>query len=213
MSQPTEPGAIINEKTALGAGLAATVVALLLVVFAIQQVLDIVGEFILLGIGLYVLGLFVQYWTAQSYKDGLTVKEVTMAVLWPLDTVRTIREGVHRQQGIGAFTGTNLPSSQDTSHTLIEEKPALYGGIIATVFVGFPVMISAIASVLDITGELIWLAMAVYLIGFVVNFWVSMSYKNGLTVGEIILNALWPIDIIKKIRAGVTQPKQQMATV
>lgn len=205
MSQPTQPGAVVDEKTALFGGLAVSVFAVFVALAAVKQVLDVIGQLIWLAIGLYILGMMVQYWTAQSYKDGLTKKEATMAVLWPVDTYATIRAGVHRQQGISAFRGTHVPAQQDTSGQLVDEKTALWGGFAATVVIGLPLTLWGIGSVLSLTGSLIWLAILVYVVGFVVNFWVSSSYKNGLTTGEITLNALWPIDILKKIRAGVAR--------
>jgi hypothetical protein len=192
--------AIVPQDVALWGGVLLTVlVGLPLALFGIAQVLDLIGELVWFALGAYSVGAIVQYWTSKAYVDGLTTGEVVKAVLWPVDMFQTIRAGVSNQQP----TNTNTPGSNNPNDALVSEQVALWGGVLLTVLVGLPLAIFGIFSILGIIGSLVWLAVAVYLVGLIVQYWVSKAYLDGLTTGEVLATLAWPVATIQSIRAGV----------
>lgn len=193
--------ALVSETVALWGGIVATlVIGLPLVLAGISQVLDLVGELVWFAIGVYSLGAIVQYWTAQSWRDGLTTGELLKAVLWPMDMFQTIRAGVTKKQPntTNTVTGSNNPAD-----AVVPEALALWGGIGVTAVVGLPLAIWGIFSVLGIIGSLVWLGVVVYIVGLFVQYWVSKAYIDGLTTGEVLTTLVWPVATIQSIRAGV----------
>jgi hypothetical protein len=192
--------AVVPEEVALYGGIGATlVVGVPLALIGIAQVLDVIGGLVWLLVAGYVVGLMVQYWTAKSYRDGLTAGELMAALVWPVDMLRTIRAGVKSQSAQpNAAAGHNNPAD-----ALIPEGLALWGGIGLTVFVGIPMVFWGIFSVLDLLGSLVWLAVVVYVVGLMVQYWISQAYRDGLTKGEILETLVWPVATIKSIREGV----------
>jgi hypothetical protein len=192
--------AVVPQDVALWGGVAATVlVGLPLAIFGIFQVLDLIGELVWFALGAYSVGAIVQYWTAQSWRDGLTGGELFKAAVWPWDMLQTIRAGVSNQPQ----TNANAPGSNNPNDALVSEQVALWGGVLLTLLVGLPLAIFGIFSILGIIGSLVWLAVAVYLVGLIVQYWVSKAYLDGLTTGEVIATLVWPVATFQSIRAGV----------
>jgi hypothetical protein len=189
--------ALVDEKTALWGGIAATILlGLPALLIAISGALNLGGKLFWVIFSGYFIGLAVQYWTAKSYKNGLTVNETIKAVLWPVDTYQTIRAAVRKEQG------KTVTVPVDDSKTLLSETWALVAGvgvgILALVFVPL-----AVSSLLGAIGAVIWFAVWAYVVGVFVQFWTSQAYRDGLTRNELLLAALWPVDTFKTVRAGV----------
>ena len=192
--------AVVPQDVALWGGVAVTVfIGLPLAIFGIFQVLDLIGELVWFAFGAYSVGAIVQYWTAQSWRDGLTGGELFKAVVWPWDMLQTIRAGVSNQQP----TNSNAPGSNNPADAVVPQDVALWGGVLLTLLVGLPLAIFGIFSILGIIGSLVWLAVPVYLVGLIVQYWTAQSWRDGLTGGELFKAIVWPVATFQSIRAGV----------
>lgn len=96
-----------------------------------------------------------------------------------------------------------MQSPQDNSKVLLDEQSALWGGVVVTVLVGLPAALFAIGTFVSLVDDIIWVAIATWLVWMMIQFWISEAYKGGLTGSEIVRAALWPYDMYKTIRAGV----------
>lgn len=194
---------LIDEKTALYGGIAVSViVGLPLAIYSISQLIATAGRLVLFFVAAYVAALVIQFWVSKSYKNGLTIKEIVYAVAWPLDVIRSIRLGMQAMRSNIPGQAPNPHIADDKGEKVLSEKVALIAGIALTIAV-FPLMLAGVTTALTVIGSLIWLGVLVYLLGALVQFWVAQSYKDGLTVNEVLLSVLWPVDMIKTIRAGV----------
>ena len=190
--------AVVTEQVALWGGVGATVILGLPALWlAVTGALNLGGKLFWVALSGYFIGMVVQYWTAKSYKDGLTVNELLKALAWPIDTFQTIRAAVRKEQG------KTVVAPVDNSNTLLSETWALIAGIGVTVLVVLVFLPIAVNAVLGAIGAVIWLAIWAYVVGLFVQYWTSQAYRDGLTKAEVISTLVWPIDSIKTIRAGV----------
>lgn len=104
--------------------------------------------------------------------------------------------------------GRNNPTD-----AVVDEQIALWGGVAATVVLGLPAAWLAISGALNLGGKLFWVAFAGYFIGMVVQFWAAKSYKDGLTVNELIKAVAWPVDTFQTIRAAVRKEQGKPVNV
>lgn len=94
----------------------------------------------------------------------------------------------------------NVPSSQDSSKTLVEETGAILAGVIASIvaigFVGW-----GVDQFFVLLGRLIVISIALYMTGIVVHFWMSKIYRGGLSGREIFGAIGWPLGFLRAARS------------
>lgn len=173
--------------------------------YGLGQVLDVIGHLIWFIIAAYVVALTIQFWVAQSWKNGMTSKEITYTVLWPLDVIRSIRQGL--RAAAGQIPGRNPRDTDDIGKKVLSQQAALIVGIVATV-IAIPLLFVGISTALTVIGSLIWLCIIAYLVGMFVQFWVAQSWRDGLTVKELTMAAIWPVGMLSLIRAGAKRFRQ-----
>jgi hypothetical protein len=196
---------LLGQTAAVLVGIAATVLGLWLAYVGLGQLKNTIGHLIWLLISLYVIGVVAQFWVAQSYKNGMSGKEITYALLWPIDVVRSIRRGVKA-------AASNVPgragyASDDNGPKVITEGVAFAIGIAATVLAAILFFVG-IASALAVIWSAIWLLIIAWIVGGIVQFWVAASWRDGLTVKELTMAAIWPLGMASVIRAGVEKFRQ-----
>lgn len=191
-SQPDTSSVLLAEKPAIGVGVVVTIIGAVIALFSIGKIFSVIGSLVLLIAALYVLGIFAQFWLAKSWKDGLTVKELTNAVLWPVGAWKTIREG---QRGLGVLSSTHLASSDDTSATLLNQPLAIIVGVVGSVLVVPGMFFFGLRQAADVTFSLIWLVVVAYVLGAIFTFWAGKVYKDGLTTKELLAVATGPIGL------------------
>lgn len=79
----SEPS-VISEEAAKIAGVAVGVLAAILMVAGVFLALASIVTLIGLVLVAYYIGAVVQFWVARSWKDGLTVNELKVALAWPI---------------------------------------------------------------------------------------------------------------------------------
>lgn len=191
---------LMGEKLAVVTGVVATLVGLGLGYIGLGKIQDTIGHLIWLLIALYVVGVVAQFWVAQSYKNGMTWKEITFALIWPLDVVRSLRRGV--RAAAGQVPGRTGYMSDDNGPKVISQGVAFAFGILATV-AGVILLFVGLHAAWGVFWSVFWLLLIAWIIGGIVQFWVAQSWRDGLTVKELIRAAVWPFGMASVIRAGV----------
>ncbi len=199
-SQDTSKKLLEQTPAVIVGALLTLVVGVPLAFYGIGQVLGVIGHLIWFLIAAYIVALVVQFWVAQSWKNGLTKKEITYAVLWPVDVIRSMRQGI--RAAAGQVPGRNPHETDDNGPKVLAQDAALIVGIALTV-IAVPLLFVGISTALSVIGSLIWLCIIAYLVGMFVQFWVAQSWRDGLTVKELTMAAIWPVGMISLIRAGV----------
>jgi hypothetical protein len=195
---------LLPQTPAVLVGIAASGVGVWLTSVGLGQLKNTIGHLFWLLIALYVVALVVQYWVAQSYKNGLTGKEITFALLWPLDVVRSIRRGV--KAATGQVPGRS-GRVDDDGPKVVDEKVALFIGIAATALAAVLLVVGIISAV-GVIWSAFWLLVICWILGGIVQFWVAQSWRDGLTVKELTMAAIWPLGMASIIRAGVKKFRQ-----
>lgn len=58
--------------------------------------IDVTPDFMLMAGFMWVLGMVVYFWTAEAWRNGLTLKEVLLVLLWPVGMLIVAAQGVRR---------------------------------------------------------------------------------------------------------------------
>lgn len=198
---------LLNQPVAVIVGVVATLIGLWLTSVGFDKLKDTVGHLIWLIIAVYVVALAVQFWVAQSYKNGMTKKEIVFALLWPIDVVRSIRRGL--RAAMSQVPGTNY-QSDDEGKKVIDEQTSFIIGL-AVSAVAAILLVVGIFQALAVIWSAFWLLVICWIIGAIVQFWVAQSWRDGLTVKELTMAAIWPLGMGAVIRAGVKKFQQPNA--
>lgn len=196
---------LLQQTPAVVVGVVATLVGAGLAYVGLGQLKDTIGHLIWLLIALYVVALTAQFWVAQSYKNGMTSKEIIFALIWPLDVVRSIRRGV-------AAARSNIPgragyTSDDNGPKVITEGVAFAIGIVVSL-AAVVLLFVGISAAWGVFWSVFWLLVITWVVGGIVQFWVAQSWRDGLTVKELTMAAIWPLGMASVIRAGVKKFRQ-----
>lgn len=202
-SQPDNSKTILDEQTALIGGIIATAIfGVPAALFAIGKFVSIIDDLVWVAIAIWATWMMIQFWFSEAYKGGLSVKEIVKAAIWPYDMYLTIRAGVRKQEG------KPVSPDSDTTKKVLNEEQALWGGIIVSC-ITLIVLITSIVSAVAVVGGMIVIAIAGYVVGLFIQYWVSKAYTDGLTVNELLQAVAWPIATYKTIKAGVKARRQQ----
>jgi hypothetical protein len=185
---------LVNQPIAVVIGVVAAILALGVAGWAALEVVGVAFKLIPFVIALYLTFGLVQFWVSKAYRDGLTVNEIILAAAWPVDVYKKIRTGLKLREA--SSTTVNSTVTEDNSNTVLSTKLAVIVGVVASVLVAlFDAWV--LSGIVGVAFQVIVLLAAIWIVGLVVHFWVSQAWKDGLTVKELLLAVLWPVDILK----------------
>ncbi len=190
---------IESEIVAMVAGVVLTILAGTAALASLGDLIRVAGQLAWVLVAAYVVAIAVQFWVSESWRNGMTVKEIILAIAWPIDVIRSLRLGLRAARGKMAMS---QKVNDDTGEKVLGETAAkMFGMAVLVLATGLGFI--GIVTAFSVLGSLIYLAIVVWAVGAIVQFWVAESWRDGLTTGEILLALAWPIDMYKTIRAGV----------
>lgn len=167
-------------------------------------VLDIVAASIPTAIWLYVAAVSWEYNSSKVAKDGLTLGELCMVLLGPINTAFRVVK-IRRLQKHLNNANTQATARNTRDNTLLGENVAKYLGYLLYVVLVVAVW-QAITHGLDVIWLIIGLLVCVYVLGFAVTYIGLDVRKGGLDADEVKLLAWWPGLIgksVTELRASV----------
>lgn len=193
---------IPNQGVALVVGIVLTfLLGVPAVRYGLNEVGNVLGHLIWFILAAYVVAAAVQFWVNESWRNGLTTKELTFSLLWPADVVRSMIRGVRATNGDDrAF------ESDDTGEKIMDEQTAKWFGV-GLVVLAFPLGFIGVFTAIAFVASLLWLLFITWTVGFFVQFWVAQSWRDGLTMNELTAAVIWPIGMVAVIREGVQARK------
>jgi hypothetical protein len=196
---PKADVALLSEGRAKWFGYVLTgIVGGTLIYVGTKQILAAIGHLTWFLIAAWTVAVAIQFWTASSWRDGLSTKELLLAFFWPYDVIRSIKLGLQATKG----KVINRTRDDQTGPKVLSQTGAI----------AFGVGVSALAVLLLIPGlmhalaafsALMWSLAIIWILGAIVQFWVSEAWTDGLTRNEIIAAFLWPYPMFRIVRAGV----------
>jgi hypothetical protein len=185
---------IRSENVARIIGVGATVVAAIAVATVAFAFIGLAFKLALVALVLYATFGVVQFWVSQAWRDGLTVNEIGLAAFWPKDVYNKIKEGEKLRSA--ASTSVRSTVQNDDSATVLNATVAVIVGIVVSALVlGADWLV--LQAVVGIVWQVLILVAVAWAVGFVVHFWASRAWKDGLTRNEVLLAVAWPVDILR----------------
>jgi hypothetical protein len=77
----TDP-VVVSENSAWIYGMGVTILAAILLFAGIGAAISVLGHLLWLIVLLYIVGAVIQFWVAESWRNGLTFNEVMLSLLW-----------------------------------------------------------------------------------------------------------------------------------
>jgi hypothetical protein len=194
---PTKPP-LISERTALIGSIALTLIAAAGIYFSVHHILNIIGHLFRMIFVFWLLGSLSHFWITKAYKDGVTVKELFMIVVFPLGWWKAL----HAESRWRELRGQHIPAETDNTWTIINEGLSRKIGIVLTVVGLIVSTVVTILSVLHILGALIWLGVIAGLAIIVAFVWMNKTWQGGMTWGDLGHLAIAPLSMAVKARRG-----------
>ncbi len=199
LSVPTRnnPKTSREEVVSIVCGAVATAcIGLPLTYHAFNQVRDVISQLGLILAAAYVAALIVQFWRSKIDADGMSLREVAYTLWWPLDVLAKFRHG---RRAMGDKLSVKHRRSKGTGAKVLPRRAARVLGFVATI-IALPLIFSGLKAAFFQFFPLVWIGILVWIIGAFVCFWVSRSYKDGLTAQKLLADASWPARVRTAIR-------------
>lgn len=171
---------------------------------AIGLLLDIIAASIPTATWLYVSAVAWEYNSSKVAKDGLTLGELFMVLLGPINTLFRVMK-IRKLQSRLNNANTQASARDTKDNTLLGEKTATYLGYALYVVLAFAVW-QAISNGLSVIWLIIGLLVCVYVLGMAIAYIGLDVRKDGLDSSEVKLLAWWPGLIgksVDELRASV----------
>lgn len=184
------PETYLGEGAATGLAIGLGLLGVLSFFGAIGLMLDIVAASVPTALWLYVAAVAWEYNSSKVAKDGLTLGELLMTLLGPINTLFRVVK-IRKLQDRLTNANTQASARNTKGHTLLGEKVATYLGYLLYAVLVVAVW-QAISHGLGVLWMIIGLLVCIYVLGMSITYIGLDVRKDGLDSSEVKLLAWWP---------------------
>ena len=183
---------------------------------SIGLVLGIVSASVPTALWLYAAAVSWEYNSSKVAKDGLTLGELLMTLLGPINTALRVLK-IRKLQNRLNDANTQAAARDNKESTLLSEKPAKVVGYVLYGVLAYSVY-QAVVNGLGILWMIILLLVCVYVLGMALTYIGLDVRKDGLDSSEVKLLVWWPgligksIDEMRGMVNTTTVPNQRPAS-